>query len=128
MPFPPNREPPPIAWCLLCVIPPSGTGELAVESDAHSGAGIRFASLEREVERDRAHDAVAEILVDQRLERRPVHLEDLVEAVDRRIGRRKRVERAPCRDLLEDCRCVVGQLEEAAHSGGMLRTQWMLAV
>src|SRR4051812_32104837 len=102
--------------------------ELAVERDAHPRAGVRFASLEREVEGDRAHDAVAEILVNQRLERGPVHLQDLVEAVDRRIARRKSVKRAAGRDLLEHGGCVVGQLEEAAHSRGLLRAERMLPV
>src|SRR3954451_12278202 len=87
--------------------------ELAVEHDANSRASIRFPPLEREIEGDRAHDAVAEVLVDQRLERRSVHLQDLVEAVDGRIRRRKRVERAACRDLLKHGGCVLGQLEQA---------------
>jgi hypothetical protein len=40
------------------------------------------------VEVDRRHDAVAELLFDQRLERRPVDHDQFVEAVDQRFGRR----------------------------------------
>src|SRR5215831_14701839 len=44
-------------------------------------------ALDRHVEIDRAHDAVAEFLLDQFFPRRPVDLNQLVKPVDQRIGR-----------------------------------------
>src|SRR4051812_38129221 len=76
--------------------------ELAVEDDPHARALLRLAPLNREIEADRAHDPVAEVLVDQRLDGLPVDLEYFVEAVDRRVRWRQRRERAAHRYLLEE--------------------------
>ena len=61
--------------------------ELAAHRDADAVAlGVRLA-LQVHVEIDRAHDAVAELLVDQGLEGAAVDADQFVEAVDQRIGR-----------------------------------------
>ena len=61
--------------------------EFAVQRDDHPvAAGIGF-TPDVQAEVDRAHDAVAELLVDELLDRRAVDLEHLVEPVDRRVGR-----------------------------------------
>src|SRR4051794_13667010 len=101
--------------------------ELAVEGDPYTCAGVGLAALERDVERDGAHDPVAEVLVDERLERRAVDLEDLVEAVDRRIGGREGVEGPARRDLLQDGHRLVGQAQRLPDARRQLGRQRMLA-
>ena len=59
---------------------------LTVEGDSDARAGVGFSAFEGDVEVDGAHDAVAEVFVDQRLESRSVDLQHFVESVDGRIG------------------------------------------
>ena len=65
----------------------SCTAELAAHDDLHAVAlRIRLArKVHREV--DGAHDAVAELLVDECLEGRSVNVDQFVEAIDQRVGR-----------------------------------------
>src|SRR3954447_15996676 len=57
---------------------PLARQKLAVEDDPHPRPGLRLAPFDSDVERDRAHDAVAEVLVDERLQRQTADLEYLV--------------------------------------------------
>src|ERR1700722_9629029 len=57
-------------------------------------------SLDVQFEINRAHDAIAEHFVDQRLDRRSVHLRHLVQPIDQRIDRYGAVQRALRGDLL----------------------------
>src|SRR5690242_8162603 len=59
--------------------------ELATHGQAHAVAFLVGLPLDRHVEIDGAHDPVAEFLVDERLPGRAVDLQQLVEAIDRRI-------------------------------------------
>jgi riboflavin biosynthesis pyrimidine reductase len=59
--------------------------EFAVQCDHHAVTGRVRAPLHGDTEVDRAHDAIAELFVDQFLEGRPVPLEHLVQPVDRRL-------------------------------------------
>src|SRR6516164_10772579 len=58
-------------------------------------------ALYHHVESDRRHDAVAELLLDQRLPRRTVDHHKLIETVDQRIGWRHQHALAPLRRLVE---------------------------
>jgi hypothetical protein len=66
--------------------------------------------------------------VDERLERGAVDLQDLVEAVDGRVGRRQRLVVAAGRDLLEDRGGLGGKLEQLGHPRGEPGGERMLAV
>ena len=69
--------------------------ELPVQGDDRTVArGVGLAP-DVEAEVDGADDAVAELLVDELLDRRAVDLQDLVEPVNGRIGRDRRVSSAP---------------------------------
>ncbi len=59
--------------------------KLAVEHDSNSIASRVWNALDISAEVDGAHDPISELLVDQRLQRRPVNLDQLVQPVDRRI-------------------------------------------
>jgi hypothetical protein len=59
---------------------------LAGEDDVNAVALAVGLALEVHVEIDGAHDAVPEFLVDQRLEGGPVHVDELVQAVDEGVG------------------------------------------
>jgi len=60
-----------------------------------------FLLLDVHREVDGAHDAVTEHFVDERLDRGPVDLRDLVNAVDQRIDRHGLADRSFHRDLLQ---------------------------
>jgi hypothetical protein len=102
--------------------------ELALERDPHTVTVGVLDPLDRHVEVDRAHDPVAEVLVDQGFERRAVDLQRLVEAVDRRVGRGQLTEGAARRDLLQDRGGVgvTGQLEQFDERVGGLGVERML--
>jgi hypothetical protein len=79
---------------------------------------IRLAhDVHREV--DRAHDAVAEFLVDQFLDRQAVHIHDLVPAVDQRIGRHCGRQRTLVRHDLQPGRFLVCEVEQALRDFGL---------
>src|SRR5262252_1079695 len=59
--------------------------ELAAHADAHAVAFLVGLPLDLHVEIDGAHDAVAELLLDQRLPGGAINLHQLVEAIDQRI-------------------------------------------
>src|SRR5579885_647222 len=64
--------------------------EFAAHADRHAIAFRIGPAGDLHVEVDGRHDAVAEFLLDQRLERGTVHHDELVEAVNERIGWRHR--------------------------------------
>src|SRR6266481_4582550 len=68
--------------------------------------------LQRHLVIDGAHDAVAKLLVDQLLPRRPVDLHQLVEAVDGRVDRDRGVQRPAHRHHLKQRHLVVGEPEK----------------
>jgi hypothetical protein len=68
--------------------------ELAIHRDDDAIPLGILLLLHVQLEADRAHDAVAEHLVDDRLERRAIDLGDLVESVDERIDVHRLIERA----------------------------------
>jgi hypothetical protein len=104
-----------------------GAHELPAHSDPHAVPLLGLLALHVHVERDCAHDAVAELLVDQSLERRPVDLEHLVEAVDRRVGGYGLLEGAPRGRRREDPRRALAQPEELDDRLGVARLERMLA-
>jgi hypothetical protein len=59
--------------------------KLSIQSDDDTIAFRIFSSFYLHVEIDRAHDAVAEFIVDKRFHRRPVYLDQFVEPLNRRI-------------------------------------------
>src|SRR5690606_1862440 len=85
--------------------PTSGTGviessvglvgqELARHHDVDAIAATVRLALEVHLEVDGAHDPVAELFMDQRLERRAVDIDQFIEAVDQRVRRDRRRQRA----------------------------------
>src|SRR5712671_811758 len=87
------------------------------------GIGLAF---DRHVEIDRAHDAVAEFLLDQFLPRRAIDLDELIKAVDQRIGRHYR-RRAAMGNLLQQPLFVLAELEQRRRALGLLGAQLHLA-
>lgn len=73
--------------------------KLAVQCDADAITGRILDPVGSEV--DRAHDPVTELLVDQNFERGPVHLDELIEAVDGRIDGNRSIQSSTRRDLLQ---------------------------
>src|SRR5690349_12058029 len=89
-------------WLVSSVRSPLAVREkLAVHGDHHAVALRVVAALHVHLEVNSAHDPVAKLLLDQRLERGPVDLHDLVEAVDQRVGGHVQVKRALARVALE---------------------------
>src|SRR5215813_10309292 len=84
-------------------------------------------ALDLHVEIDRRHDAVAELLLDQRLPRGAVDHHQLVEAVDQRIGRRHGNAGAAHRHLVEQRGLGRAQAEQLARLGGLRLGQLHLA-
>src|SRR6266404_5104436 len=83
-------------------------------------------ALDRHVEIDRTHDAVAEFLLEQLLPRRAIDLHELVKALDQRIGRHYR-RRAAMGELLQQPLFVLAKLEQRRRAFGLLRAQLHLA-
>src|ERR1700760_4030790 len=86
--------------------------ELAVQRHHHPVPGRVFLAGHVHPEVDRAHDPVAEFLVDEFLDRRPVDLEHLVEPVDGRVGRHRAVQRPAGRLQLQRHLRVLVQFEQ----------------
>src|SRR5215831_11064346 len=63
--------------------------EFAAEGQLDAVAFRVGLTLDRHIEIDRAHDAVAEFLLDQLLPGRAINLNQLVEAIYQRIGRHR---------------------------------------
>src|ERR1700722_5167608 len=91
--------------------------ELARHGDLDAVAARVGLALHHHVEVDRRHDAVAELLLDQRLPGRAVDHDELVEAVDQRVGRRHR--RAAHRHLVEHRGLGLGEGEQVGGLGGL---------
>src|SRR5262245_8184828 len=93
--------------------------ELARHGDLHAVAlGVRQA-LDLHVEIAGRHDAVAELLLDQRLPGRAVDHHQLVEAVDERVGRRHGRAGAAHWHLVEQDGLGVAQAEQLGRLGGL---------
>jgi len=101
--------------------------ELAVQGDHDAVAARVGASVHVDPEVDGAHDAVAELLVDEFLDGRAVDLKYLVETVDRRIGGHLRVQRATGRDLDQRGGLVSAQLQDARQGGRLIGAERVLA-
>src|SRR5215469_5719942 len=84
-------------------------------------------TLDRHIEIDRAHDAVAEFLLDQLLPGGAVNLNQLVEAIDQGIGRHRGRQRAAIGDLLQQAFFVFGEVEQLSRAFGLLRAQLHLS-
>src|SRR2546421_5109429 len=98
--------------------------ELSVVRELHAVALRVGDGVDVDLEVDRAHDAVAELLVDHRLDGRPVDLGDLVEAVDERVDRDRGFQGPLRRRLLERRHHVepLATLQtEQVHNGLRLR-------
>jgi hypothetical protein len=72
--------------------------------------------MPRFCEVDRRHDAVAELLLDQRLPGRAADQHEFIEAVDQRIGRRPRRAGAAHRHLVEQRLIALAQAERGFRS------------
>ncbi len=79
------------------------------------------------LEVDGAHDAVAELLVDQLLEGRAVNVDELVEAVDQRIGRHGGGQCAFVRHHLQQLHGRGVEVEQRANHSGLFGTEGHLA-
>ena len=75
--------------------------ELAIVGDLDARTSVSLLPLYVRVERYRAHDAVPELFVDQRLYRRAIALRDLVYPIDRRVGGDVLIQGPAQRDLLQ---------------------------
>src|SRR3569833_3221082 len=75
---------------------------------------LGFSSLVMSMEVDRAHDAVAEFLVDKRLNRVAIDVDHLIEAVDQRVGRHRLVPVLVRADL-QRLRDIVAERERLAQ-------------
>src|SRR6266545_5657857 len=94
--------------------------ELARHGDLHPVALLVGLALHGHVEVDGAHDAVAELLLDELLPGRAVDLHQLVEAVDKRIGRRHLGQRAAIGHLLEEQGLLLAEAEQLGGLGRLL--------
>jgi AcrR family transcriptional regulator len=101
--------------------------ELAVQRHDHAVAIRVGIAADVEAEVDGAHDAVAELLVDELLDGRAVDLEHLVEPVDRRIGRHRGVQRPAGRLELQRELDVVAQLQDRSGRPGLVLGHRVLA-
>jgi len=77
------------------------------------------------VEVDCRHDAVAEFLLDQRLERRAVDHDQLVEAVDQRVGRRHRRAGAAERHFVGEGLLALAQASEIRTGRETALPKWL---
>ncbi len=92
---------------------------LSVKRNHRTRAALRIVDfLDVDLEIDCADDAVTELLVDQRLQRRTVNLQHFVESVDRRIGRYAIRNAAAHWDGLQQTDCVVAEFEFVGYDLG----------
>src|SRR5476651_1889571 len=94
--------------------------ELAGHGDLHAVALLVGLALHGHVEVDGAHDAVAELLLDQLLPGGAIDLHQLVEAIDQRIGRRHLRQRAAIGHLLQEQRFFLAETEQLGGLGRLL--------
>ncbi len=101
--------------------------ELAVHGDDDAVALRVLLLADVQLEVDGAHDAVAEHLVDDGLEGRPVDLGDLVKAIDERVHGDRLADRALGRDLLEGRRHLGAEAQGRNGLPGFFRGHGGLA-